>query len=200
MTDYFHGILTYLHDLNSLNKNVNISHFLIDIFNKHEYKERSLTDLKSALTRLIELKFIKENQTLYLNQTNPENIISYLKNNEINIILELTGFNYITNKIFQEKQIYINETTSKSVIITNKTIWISIAASVISALSTYGSYCIAKKTYQLEDKKDKTNIQIIQVQKQLKTLENHLYDLTHQNVLLKKEKDSLIHLLEYYKK
>lgn len=131
----------------------------------------------------------------------------------IGFSLTIKGFLFITdylrqldNASFIQRQTESAEISTQSVVDTNKNvrltnifIWVSVAASCISAFATCGSYDLSVKTYEKQVLQDTLQKQLVQVRTQLQKDTFHLSFLTHQNDSLKNKIDSLLHVSKNYK-
>lgn len=211
MTDLFHKILVHLYETNSLHQDKDITQFLIDSLGDKKHDQSELKNVVRTLHRLISSNFIKHFSVPVLGQVANGSSTNYLEEHVIRVNLELLGYNYISDKIYQDKQekllerqTAINEQSGQSVIDTNvltskiakKNFIIAIITLAFVAVSTFATY----QTYQISDATNQRE-QLKQTQsKQLELLQLQETRKSDSLVLLKKTIDSLFRVLNAAKK
>jgi hypothetical protein len=202
MTDLFHKILIHLYETNSLHQDKDITPFLITYLGDNNHNQSELQNIARTLHRLISFNFIKHFSVPVLGQLANGSPTNYLEEHIIRVNLELLGYNYISDKISQDKQekllerqTAINEQSGQSVINTNnltgkiakKNLYIALITLAFVAVSTYATY----QTYRLSDASNQRE-QLKQTQNtQLELLYKQASKKSDSLVLLKKKIDSL---------
>ena len=211
MTDLFHKILVHLYETNSLHQDKDITQLLIDNLGDKKHDQTELRNVARTLHRLISSNFIKHFSVPVLGQLANGSPTNYLEEHIIRVNLELLGYNYISDKIYQDKQekllerqTAINEQSGQSVIDTNvltskiakKNFIIAIITLAFVAVSTFATY----QTYQISDATNQRE-QLKQMQNtQLELLQLQAVKKSDSLVLLKKTIDSLLNILDDPKK
>lgn len=211
MTDLFHKILIHLYETNSLHQDKDITQFLKDYLGDNQYDTPELQKVANTLGRLIGSNFIINFSVPILGQHANGSLTNNLDERTIIVNLELLGYNYISDKISQDKQekllerqTTINEQSGQSVIHTNELTskiakrnfiigTLTLAFIAVSTYATYQTYRISDASNQRELLKQTQNTQLQLLTKKEKRKSDSL-------VLLRQTIDSLFHILNDNKK
>lgn len=211
MTDLFHKILVHLYETNSLHQDKDITPFLINNLGDNNHNQAELQNVARTLHRLINSKFITHFSVPILGQLANGSPTNYLEEHTIRVNLELLGYNYIADKITQDKQekllerqTAINEQSGQSVIETNsfsvkntrktnRLFWLTFAVALISALGTVAGVILNYQQQKLQQDQVLQGKLTDSLQTQLKSLKSSLF-------LQQKSIDSLFRVLNDKKK
>ncbi len=211
MTDLFHKILVYLHETNSLHQDKDISQFLKDYLGNNQYDSFELQKIAKTINQLNASSFIRHFPVPILGEQGNGSMTNTLDEHKIILKLELIGYNYISDKITQEKQekllerqTAINEQSGQSVIKTNdfsvknstktnKLFWLTFAVALLSAIGTIAGVILSYQQQKLGQDQLLQNKATDNLQTQLKSLKRSLF-------LQQKSIDSLYGILNDRKK